>query len=279
VDWKRVAIIGTAQTWIETPWDDKGLSLMGVNDAYNLGWKRAPDAWFDQHPFHLMRFHDKRQPLDPKDIKPGTYLRPAGHLEWLKKTAENAPVYLHDNAPAGWPPQAMRYPVEEISAKYRKVLRIDETWPKDYVASGPAWMLLMALEQRTSRIEIYGIHLATDGERQEQRFNFELLIGYAIGLGVDIKLPKTTPLCKSKHVYCYEPRLSTFKEPLKRALVEIDTKRAETLETLVSVPWWRPRGVLQRRLEDLEARRLETVQEIRRMQLQEELSGPEWRTA
>ena len=279
MNWKRVAIVGTAETWKETPWTDEGLSKMGVNDAYNCGWPQAPDAWFDQHPFHAMSFHDRTKPLDKRTLVPGTYLRPQGHLEWLRKTAETAPVYLHDNAPAGWPAQAVRYPVEEISAKYRKVLRVDPTWEKDYISSGPSWMLLLALENKCECMEIYGIHLATNQERQEQRFNFEMLIGYAIGLGVDIKLPKTTPLCKSRHVYCYEPRQSTFRDPVKQTLRDIEEKRHAVFNELVTRKWWQPRGAALRSLEDLEARRLEAAQLLSRMQLEDELSAPEWRTA
>jgi hypothetical protein len=50
VNWTRVAIVGTAQSYLKTPWTDPGLTILSLNDAYNLPAFKRADAWYDFHP-------------------------------------------------------------------------------------------------------------------------------------------------------------------------------------------------------------------------------------
>src|SRR5574341_290149 len=89
---KRCAIIGTAPSWAQCPWSDRSLEKLGLNDGYLLGVPHA-SRWYDLHPFHQMSFQPRDRRSVPQSAVPiGAYLRPEGHLDWLKTRA--FPVYL-----------------------------------------------------------------------------------------------------------------------------------------------------------------------------------------
>ena len=48
---KKLAIVGTAETWRDAPYDDLSWKIYSLNDAYRLGLKRA-DMWADIHDPH-----------------------------------------------------------------------------------------------------------------------------------------------------------------------------------------------------------------------------------
>lgn len=275
---KGFGIIGTAETWRETPWTDGGWYLTSLNDAYMLGLPRV-DGWYEQHPldkFVYRKTDARHTSVTPNDIPAGYYLRPEGHLRWLQDFAKTRPLWLQQDPPPGWL-HAQRYPVEHICTKYAKVLFIDPTWKKPYVAAGPSWMLLQALDQGYDHIGIWGIHLATEREYVEQRPEFEGLIRYAIGLGVRITIPKTTPICHSRHVYCYEPRLSQAQDPVRYQIALLDQQRGPLMQALIHRPWWRGTQRLLDQIAELDAEKLDLKQQLGRLQLQESLAGPEWR--
>ena len=179
---KRLAIVGTAQTWTQTPWNDTTLEVASLNDAYALGIPRA-DWWFDLHPITEMVFKSKAQKAIPANEVPvGAYLRPEGHVEWLTK----CPCQVFLQTAIGGKTQA--FPIEAVCAFWERFwpYRIDPKGivnaGKDYESSTPALMLMWAVMQGYQEIFITGIHLATLWEYQQQRPNMEFLIGVATGL-------------------------------------------------------------------------------------------------
>lgn len=235
---RRCAIVGTAPTWKQTPWQDGTLDILGLNDAYVLGMPRATH-WFDLHPFSQMVFA-AGQKVSPLDVPIGAYMRPHGHLDWLK--TRNFPVYLQD-APKGWP-SAHAFPLAEVLAFWARFwpFRVDTkgvvTPGKDYESSTPALMLMWAVWAGYTEIHIYGIHLATEWEYVSQRPNLEMLIGIAAGLGVKIILPTTAPICQGKFRYAYEPKADL---PVQAAIRQIDVVKAEgayVQTKAAKVPWY-----------------------------------------
>ena len=273
------AIVGTAPTWRETPFQDASWTIASLNDAYALGLPRW-SIWWELHPldhFVFRPWKDARHtPITPNDIPAGYYLRPDGHLQWLKQQAQSIPVMLQQPPPPDWP-MAARFEVERICEKFRDVLFIDPTWTKPYVQSGPDWMFLWALDHGFDHIGIWGIHLATEREYVDQRPRFEGLITYAIGKGVRITIPKGTPICHGRHVYCYEPRLNQAQDGLRYQLMLLDQQRAPLLDRLVHRPWWRGKQQLLDAIADIDAEKLDLKQRIARLRLTEEMAGPEWR--
>jgi hypothetical protein len=270
-EWDRIAIIGTAETWRETPWHDKTLKLMGLNDAWCLDWPRFPDVWFEQHPL------GQPNTLTPEDLPPGRHLRPEGHIAWLQKASERIPVFLQNPPPRGWPPKAQRYPIEHMSEKFRDILRVDPTWQKDYAMSGITWMLLWALDMGVKELHIYGIHLATEREYMDQRPNFELIIGWAIAKGVKIVLPPTAPILKGREVYCYEPRMSQAMDQERFRLGRINDERTRLVKKLASRGWWQPTYADRESLFQLEVDKMDCDQKLLRLWVADQSRSPEWR--
>lgn len=271
---KKIAIVGTAETWRETPWQERDRDIATLNDAYCLGFPRI-DIHYEQHPLDKLYLRKRDGgPIAVSDIPSGHYLRPEGHMDWLKAKSQDGIVYLQDDPPEGFGPGARRYPREDIVERFRDVLFIDPTWPKEYVASGPSWMLMWAITEGYDDIAIYGIHLATQREYVEQRPNFECLIGYAIGKGISITLPPTTPICKSSYVYCYEKRLSQDKDALRYrlGLVERDLRQTPAR----SSAWW-PWSKPHPQRVALEAQHHELQLQLNQLEFQDQLSRPEWR--
>jgi len=127
---KRCAILGTAPTWRETPWDDPTLEVWALNDSYLLGFPRA-DRWYDIHPFDKFYFRDPHQrKVQADEVPAGTFVRPQGHIEWLAK--QTCPVYIASADKRV--PRATVFPRAEIEARFGR-----------WFDSTPAWMLAHAL--------------------------------------------------------------------------------------------------------------------------------------
>jgi hypothetical protein len=251
---ERVAIVGTAPSWQRTPWQDAGLHIVSLNDAYQInGFERA-DEWYDIHPIDHFHFvpdptPQKKPQIYQHEIPVGHYVRPQSHLNWL--ATQTIPVWLHPDhatqhpASATWP-SARAFPKAEIEAHFGR-----------YFTSTPAWMLAHALLQGAREVHIYGIHLSTESEYIEQRPNFEYLMGCLLGRGkrtmtvVDglryydssdgrLVLPEASPVLASNFQYAFETSPRRHLEPLKWALHKATVKRERTIAALKSAPRWSP---------------------------------------
>lgn len=264
---KRAAVVGTAQTWKMTPWDDASLYIVGLNDAYSLGFPRA-DEWWELHPLDKMVFRPKHQKIvKATDIPPGHYVRPEGHIEWLKEQARTIPVYLQKEPPDDWPGNARRFQLEAIEAKYGT-----------YWASGPAYELLDLYERGYREIHVYGIHLATEAEYREQRPNFEMILGRMLGAEVreerrgdlryyhgkdcTIVLPVATPLLQHGWKYAYEPRPVPAPNPYAAELKAARAEKQDVLKRLIRPMPARERERLNARLRELEVIEIDVNQQL-----------------
>lgn len=246
--WDRVGIVGTAESWTQTPWTDGGLSLVSLNDAYQRkGFVRA-DAWYDIHPPNKYFHPPKDQPIYAHQVPAGHYVRPAGHLDWLAKQV--IPVFLHPEyqtlypAAAAWP-HARPFPKAAIEAHFGR-----------YFGSSPAWIMAHAMLHGCRAFEIYGIHLATESEYIEQRPQFEFLIGRVLGpskVTVTVKdgirryvtadgsvtLPVSSPVLSSEFQYGFQPRPRAALEPLQWEAHKMQVKRDRAIRHLKTARWWR----------------------------------------
>jgi hypothetical protein len=206
---RRIAIVGTAPTWRDTPWDDPTLEVWALNDMHVLKLPRA-DRWYDLHPFHKMFFRKKDQPVNEHDVPAGYFVRPAGHLEWLK--SQTIPVYVQDAALLG-SPSAKTFPREAIVERFGPNF-----------ASTPAWMIAHALMEGATEIHIYGIHLATEWEYIRQKPNLLFFMGLAAALGCKLVLPRGCPLLTHTHQYAFEEDPDVPKIVLKRKLSRLQSE-------------------------------------------------------
>ena len=237
---KRVAILGTAPTWTWCPWQDKSLEIWGLNDAYLLGIPRA-DRWYDLHPFHEMHFRPAGQRVvQAHEVPIGAYLRPEGHLDWLK--TRPIPVFLAEKR-ADYP-TSVAFPKAELLAWYAPFWPMRLTRRKtiepgpDYEVSSPAWMLMQAIAEGYQEIHIYGIHLATEWEYMYQRPNFEFLIGFAAGRGIKVLLPKAAPICRASHRYAFEPKADLPLVAAQQQIAAIKAEGAKLHQALAKQPWY-----------------------------------------
>lgn len=276
---ERVGIIGTAQSWALTPWQDTELYLMSLNDAYRLqGFQRA-DAWFDFHPMDKFFFPpDGQAQIFQHQIPPGHYARPVGHREWLGRQAQTIPVYLHPDyqtqcpEAAGWP-HARAFPKADVEAHFGR-----------YFTSSPAWMMALAIMQGAKEIHVYGIHLATEFEYVKQRPNFEFLCGRVLGptrVTVHVKdglrryetadgvivLPEASPILSSDFQYAFEPRPDAGLEPMKWDLHKQAVKQQRVVNALINRPWWKRKKPLQTELALIQARTLDVQDQMNRVGL------------
>jgi len=268
----RCAIVGTAPSWREAPWDDPDLYIVSLNDAYVMGLPRV-DEWCELHPLDHLWFRDPRQKMvDPRQVPPGHYIRPHGHVEWLRQTARTLPVWLQSAPPADWPPNAQRLPVEALEAKYGT-----------YWASGPAYMLLHLYERGFREFQIYGIHLSTQEEYIHQRPNFEFLLGRLLGpavqitvrdgkriydgeTGVRVVLPASTPILQHGWKYAYEPKPAKPVDPFADEWAAVQQEKRELTRALIAWPTGKDRTAALARLQRLEVIEMDIQQQRARRQ-------------
>lgn len=240
---KRGCIVGTAPTYRHTPWGEATIDVLSLNDAYVLpGFARA-SGWFDLHPIPEMVFRPKgERTVDPANAPVGGYLRPDGHLEWLK--TRPFPVYLHDcrecgcadlpaekrgHTPYPFPawPNARPFPFTAIEAQFGA-----------YFQSTPAWMLAWMLLNGYRDIGIFGIHLATEWEYIHQRPNLEFLIGMALAQGTQFTIPEKSTLLRGKHKYAIEPKPNLGLERVDRRIYLLKQEGAQLQQRYARVPWY-----------------------------------------
>lgn len=244
---ERVAIVGTAQSWSLVPWNDPGLTIMSLNDAYRLpGFQRA-DRWYDFHPIDKF-FNAGEGPVYSHQVPPGHYARPPQHLEWLEKQA--IPIYLHpdyatQHAPAADWAHAHAFPRAAIEAHFGR-----------YFTSSPAWMMAHAILDGCREVHVYGVHLATEFEYIKQRPNFEFLMGCLLGSGKRtmrvqdgvrryesqdgcLVLPVASPVLQESFQYAFDPRPDSHLAPIQWELHKLGVKQSRVTQALMSgwAPW------------------------------------------
>lgn len=250
---RRIAIVGTAGSWMMAPFQDPSVEIWSLNDAYRIpGFARA-DRWYDFHPldkyFFVPKAADGTQPVVyAHQIPADRYVRPAEHLDWL--ATQPFPKFLHPDHAIQHPPSATwpnvhAFPKAAIEAHFGR-----------YFTSSPGWMLAHAVLEGVTDIEIYGIHLSTEHEYIEQRPNFEYLIGCVLGAGplrvslVDgrriyetahgrIVLPEASPVLSAGFQYAFEPSPRKKLEPMRWELQKAQIKLQRRIEALkTATPCW-----------------------------------------
>jgi hypothetical protein len=262
---KRCCIVGTAPSWKQTPFGDPTLAIWSLNDAYMLGIPRA-DRWFELHPLDKMWFRPKTQrTVRADEIPSGHYVRPEGHLEWLKKQAETIPVFLQDAPPADWPANAHRLPIEQIHAAFGD----------DYWASGPSYMLALAILEGYTEVWVTGIHLSTEAEYREQRPQWEFMLGRLLGPNVKksvkngfryfdghvrIVLPESCPILAHGWKYAYESKPQPTPNPYRDELAQVRQHKQQLVKALITMPDGPQKEASVKRLQRIEIIELDCQQ-------------------
>jgi len=236
---RRICILGTAPTWASAPFADPSVEIWALNDMWVLKPPRA-DRWFDLHPFDQMHFAQSGKKVIATDVPAGYFVRPAGHLEWLRQ--QSIPVYVQDAKALG-SPSARTFPKADVEAGVGP-----------YFASSPAWMVGLALLEGVTEIQIFGIHLATEWEYVKQKPNLSFLLGVAAGRGVKIVLPTAAPLLRESHQYAYQPDPDLPKVVVQKRIAQLKQQRQIVMTSAAHRRWWqRPDPNVASRLSWLDA--------------------------
>lgn len=188
----KVAIIGTAPHCVKAPYGDPTWEIWGANAGTLPRW----DRWFD--------FHD--------DASIDTY---PGHREFLA-TNHGKPVYMR--AESGEFPHALRYPVEDMAAKYG-------TW---FFTSTIAYMLALAIEHSgVTDIGLWGVDMAHDSEYATQKPGCRFFVQVARMAGIHVTMPPEAEVGVPGRLYCFDPPKSGLQIKAEGRLAELQGRLEE----------------------------------------------------
>lgn len=169
---RKIALIGTAQTWVFAPFADPSWEIWAHSSAIPI----CPrvDRIFDLHSKHVWT-KKKRWHKD--------------YVQFLKTCP--VPIYMQERYRDI--PQSMRYPKERVLSEFRR-----------YMTSQTAWMIALALTEGVTHIGLYGIHYSHRDERDWQRACAEYWCGVAEGRGAHVLIAPNSPMLHSTRLYGYE---------------------------------------------------------------------------
>jgi len=207
---KRVAIVGFSSTSRKlAPYDDLSVEVWTVNQAYEIPDIKRITRLFDTHPYVDLRRLSHR--MRSRNNALGT------HWNWLTQD-HGFPIYMQQFTPLV--PNCIRYPLEEV---------IDDLYGEPYFASGPAYLLGLAIHEKFDEIGLYGVEMMTGSEYEYQKPNMEYLIGIARGRGIKIILPENCTLCRAD-MYGYENDQRIVDNTFligRKALLDSELRKAE----------------------------------------------------
>lgn len=201
---RKIAIIGTAESIGEAPYDDTTWEIWGLGvDLTYPQFKR-----YDR----LYEMHDKGYWINEEIMK---------RLNGVKCT-----IWMQDVYPEI--PNSKKYPLEEISAGYHK----------NYTSSIAFMLAHAALEAKTlgniGQVHMYGVHMMADEEYGYQRPACEYWLGILEGLGVKTHVAGTGSVLKCTYVYGYDKEwkmisdLGIRKQQLMNGLKELEGRLEKT---------------------------------------------------
>lgn len=206
---RKVAIVGFAESWKQTPFADESMEVWGLNELH----KYIPrwDRWFELHDADTLG-------VTVRDLSEGEQKR---HLEWLSRE-HGKPIYMQPQF-VGRFPNAVAYPLDEMIAAFGK-----------YFTSSIGYMLALAISEGFGWIGLYGVDLASDVEYPHQRPNTEYLVGIARGRGIHVEIAPGGAINKSSYLYGYEkePAANPLVAKIQKRLDGITKKRDETIAVL-----------------------------------------------
>lgn len=179
----KVAIVGFAPSWNLAPFDDPTFDVWGINELYIQAVNKRFTHWFEIH-----------NPESPSK-------KSAKHQEWLKNC--KIPIFMqqhYEQFPASIP-----YPREVIKSMVNKDFILNDVGsPYTDFSNQITWMILAAIYMDYKEIHVYGVDMAQQSEYAWQRSSCQFAIGFAVGRGIKILVPKTSELCKYPRDYGFD---------------------------------------------------------------------------
>lgn len=211
-----VVIVGThVVTRGLAPFGDKEKDFWLFNEAATQDFAKKVDAVFQMHSPEI--FLNKANRNDK------------GHAKWMQEK-HPFPIYMQEAYPEC--PAAVKYPLHEVTADVFgsiKKKRLDGTMETvQYFSSSVAYAVALAIYLGYKTIEIYGVEMQTDTEYHFQRDGLLLVVGIAMGRGINVIMPKATVLMRGL-LYGYEGDIVIHRQVFesKHQALEIEEANAE----------------------------------------------------
>ena len=196
---KKVAIIGTAMTYKDAPFDDPSWEIWGLNDHWNM----LPRAtrWFEAQD----RDHCSKAPVSHNPAMT--------RYDWLKKCP--IPLYMPDHYDDA--PMSIAYPLEQVQDY---VCDLDPMG-RNYFTNSVAYMIALAIYEGFDVIHLYGVDMAVGSEFNNQRPSCEFWCGIAKGKGIELYIPVQSDLLKTMEMYgMVKGGKRGQKDPFMRKLID-----------------------------------------------------------
>lgn len=182
----KVAIVGFAPSWLETPWDDETMDIWGINELYlqiEAKYKKMKrvTGWFEIH-----------------DVENSPSRQIKSHHDWLK----NAKIPIFMQRKYDWIPNSVPVPKDLIEQFVNQGMLINDVGASftDY-SNQISIMTVVALMMGYKEIHIYGVDMAANSEYQFQKSSVQFFVGLSLGYGVKFLIPKSSELCKFPRFY------------------------------------------------------------------------------
>ena len=198
---KKLAIVGTASSWKDAPYDDDEFEIWAMNDMYDL----VPrfDVLFDIHDIDFIKSYVSR-------------ISKTFHYDNLKRIGENQQIWMQNQDKDI--KLSSTYPLEDMIKKYGR-----------YFTNSVSYMLALAMDSGFEVINIYGVNMTGGGEYQDQKPSCEYFIGLARGQGIEVYLPEQSDLLKANFMYGYEQnKADPFIEKCKNRMKFLDKQKQQT---------------------------------------------------
>lgn len=165
----KVAVVGMSASCADAPWDDASWEKWGL--PWHEGYWRQMDRHFEMHDMRILK---------------------SKQWDYLERLKECEHLYMQE----AYFPGATRYPFEAVAKT-----------TGDYWNSSIAYVMALAIHEGADEIGVFGVDMKADDEYGYQRPNMEYLIGLAIGRGIKVHVPDSSPLLKFfNHVPTYVKR-------------------------------------------------------------------------
>lgn len=193
---RKIAILGTASPSLKSypEKQDSGWELWGMSKATVHRELRQGDGCHQYFEPHKRLLWEAKVPVLAKIEEP----------IWMQQHWDDVPT-------------SREYPLARVlDAIPPQIYGRSAATPRGSHRSTIGWMIAFAIlelgaqhgkaKDRRDTIGLWGVEMSAEGEYAYQKPNCEALLGYALGLGIDVVIPETSSLMKGNTAYGYEDR-------------------------------------------------------------------------
>jgi len=208
----KVCIIGCSDSKSLAPFHRRNeFEYWGVNNLFltmpNAPWTR----WFEIH--HI-------EHKDGKWLRRGSEefrgLQVSAYLDGLSKLP--CPVYMQQSNEIV--KNAVPYPLQAVLDRFGT-----------YFTNTISWEIALAVLEGFKAIHVYGVDMAVDTEYYWQRPSCEYFLGLAKGAGIEVYIPDTCDLVKTRFLYGFnEQQELAWTNKVNSTKQIIEDKRAKALK-------------------------------------------------